>query len=146
MNKITDVTESQRPPIVFRGPTVEELESGLFHVLQRMTTIRGTQHRRAQREGTKAELVTIASDLLRDPRTLDGCRAADLAEGHPEAAERLAVCWIGEQLWECTRSTDAMRDVLYRVAERSLRWGGVWLGICDKCWDGIGDRTDIWVA
>ena len=51
---------------------------------------------------------------------------------------------LGELLYDITNSTDAMSDVLERVADRDPSRYSLRATIIDKSWNGIGAGQDRW--
>ena len=62
------------------------------------------------------------------------------------AACKQAVRKLGEHLFKALGNTEAMSDLLERVADMDPPRYSYRAGIMDKAWDGIGNERDRWWA
>ncbi len=83
-------------------------------------------------------------------RTLDelasreDAEVSEILDDPVGAACHHAVRRLGEHLYDLTKSTDAMSDVLERVADRDPSRYSLRATIIDKTWNGIGAGQDRW--
>ena len=93
------------------------------------TTVTSTPFRAAKDIGIKSPKQIYREDIIERPIM---------------GALRLAIREVGEYLWQNTKSTRAMLDVLEEVASRHPDKESCILGIADGAWDGLGEGGDIW--
>lgn len=96
-------------------------------------------------EAPTATLTATPFRLDRIPTRLE-FDARSLARQPIGTACRQAVRRLGQHLFDRLGSTDALRDVLERVAELTPADYGRRVAIMDHAWDGVGRQGDRWIC
>lgn len=102
------------------------------------TLIANDLNRRSRPTGSKSP---VRMDMSNYPSAAERFSADPIGEACREAVRN-----FGERLFDVLGSTDAMRDVLNRVAEMDPARAGRRASILDHGWDGIGSNADRWWA
>lgn len=97
----------------------------------------------ARRSGPQEPLECIMlDDLTLESVEIDRLRG--IASNPVRCALRGAVKDIGRDLFRAAGNTDAMLEVLHRVANRDPVNAGRRGAIIDSAWNGLGEGTDRW--
>ncbi len=72
------------------------------------------------------------------------CELSSIVRDPQRYALRAGVRTVGRQLFRLLNSTDALGDVLERVADLDPASYGRRASLMDHAWNGIGSDTDRW--
>lgn len=121
---------------------VEKIENALDELL---TAIIEHDVRRAKLAQLQTPQIAETPVVGLMTKAVDEHDLGSLVQDPVRQALRYSVKRLGGHLFRLLGNTDAMRDVLERVAARDQRHYHQRANIMDKKWGGIGSGRDIWV-
>jgi hypothetical protein len=123
--------------------TVEDIERIVFALDDLLNEIvKRTQTRPASPNKSTATPIKIRT--LDELASREDAEVSEILDDPVGAACRHSIRRLGELLYDITKSTDAMSDVLERVADRDPSRYSLRATIIDKAWNGIGAGQDRW--
>ena len=136
------MTSAALPPLRVhtRTLTVADIEAALDALL---AAIEADAAREIDGHPVNVDILSLAEIMRTEP---DVFRVAELAENPVGRSCRESIKSLGKALFRVGGSTDAMREVMERVAERSPAKRYRRLNLLDKWWNGIGAGADVWCS
>jgi hypothetical protein len=123
--------------------TVEDIERIVFALDDLLNeTVKRTQTRPAS--PSKLTATSLKFRKVDELASREDAEVSEILDDPVGAACRHAIRRLGEHLYELARDTDAMADVLERVADRDPSRYSLRATILDKSWNGIGVGQDRW--
>ncbi len=123
--------------------TFEEIERIVFALDDLVEEI----VKRIQTRPTNRSQITTTPIKIRtldDLASREDAEVSEILDDPVGASCRHSIRRLGEHLYELARDTDAMSDVLERVADRDPSRYSLRATIIDKAWNGIGAGQDRW--
>jgi hypothetical protein len=123
--------------------TVEEIERIVFALDDLIEEIVKRIQTRPANPG-KLTATPIKIRTLHELAAREDAEVSEMLDDPVGAACRHSIRRLGELLYDITKSTDVMSDVLERVADRDPSRYSLRATILDKSWNGIGEGQDRW--
>jgi hypothetical protein len=123
--------------------TFEDIERIVFALDDLVEEIvKRTQTRPTNRSQLTATPIKVRR--LDELASREDAEVGEILDDPVGAACHHAIRRLGEHLYDLTRNTDSMSDVLERVADRDPSRYSLRATIMDKSWNGIGEGQARW--
>ena len=120
----------------YQPATIEELADALDALVTALVKHRGTHRRKEPTIVNMAELFKVPGDVLHQRTIVDD---------PVEWALKHGITKIGRLMYDATKSTHRMSQIVDDVCERDPKRFGHRISPIDSCFHGIGSGNDVWV-